>query len=99
MVDPAAERHWLFVEWVEGRELYQVGELELWCAAARWLGEMHAGLGDDLERHAERGRLIDYDEAYYRRWMDRAREFAQASPAEAPRPRRRSSGWPSATSR
>ena len=41
VVDPAAERHWLFIEWVEGRELYQVGELELWCAAARWLAEMH----------------------------------------------------------
>jgi hypothetical protein len=80
VVDPAAGRHWLFIEWVEGRELYQVGELELWCAAARWLAEMHTGLGDNLERHAERGRLIDYDAGYYRRWMDRAREFAKASP-------------------
>jgi hypothetical protein len=80
VVDPAAERHWLFIEWVEGRELYQVGELELWCAAARWLAEMHASLGDDLELHAERGRLIDYDAAHYRRWMDRALEFAATPP-------------------
>lgn len=83
IVEPQVPRHWLFVEWVEGRELYQVGELELWRAAARWLGQMHAVLGDDLERHAERGRLIDYDEAYYRRWMDRAREFAQPSPRQS----------------
>lgn len=37
-IEPEQERHWLFVEWVEGRELYQVGELELWRAVARWLG-------------------------------------------------------------
>src|SRR5882672_4071172 len=26
VVDPERDRYWLFVEWVEGRELYQVGE-------------------------------------------------------------------------
>jgi Ser/Thr protein kinase RdoA (MazF antagonist) len=83
VVDPAADRYWLFVEWVEGRELYQVGDRALWEAAVRWLGELHAVLGDDVEGHAERGRLLDYDEAYYRRWLDRAREFAQASGSPA----------------
>jgi aminoglycoside phosphotransferase (APT) family kinase protein len=83
VVDPEADRYWLFVEWVEGRELYQVGDLELWRAAARWLGELHAGLGGgDLERQAERGRLLDYDRAYYGRWIERAREFAAATPRE-----------------
>jgi Ser/Thr protein kinase RdoA (MazF antagonist) len=77
-IDPAAERYWLFVERVEGRELYQVGELELWRATARWLGEMHASLAADRERHAESARLIEYDEAYYRRWLERALEFASA---------------------
>ncbi len=76
VLDPDAERHWLFVEWVEGRELYQVGEPRLWQAAARWLGEMHLRLAADLPRHARVARLIDYDEAYYRRWIERAREFA-----------------------
>jgi Ser/Thr protein kinase RdoA (MazF antagonist) len=77
-IDPAAERYWLFVERVQGRELYQVGDLVLWQAAARWLGEMHASLAGDLERDAERARLIDYDETYYRRWIERAQEFAAA---------------------
>ena len=86
VVDPEADRYWLFVEWVEGRELYQVGDRALWEAAARWLGELHASLGDDVEGHAERGRLLDYDEAYYRRWLDRAREFARASESPASRP-------------
>jgi Ser/Thr protein kinase RdoA (MazF antagonist) len=82
LVDPAAGRHWLFVEWVEGRELYQVGDLGLWCAAAAWLGRMHVGLGAERELRAERGRLIEYDESYYRRWPARALEFARESQPE-----------------
>ncbi len=77
-IDPGAGRYWLFVERVEGRELYQVGDLELWCAVASWLGEMHSSLAGDLARHAECGRLIEYDQHYYRRWIERAREFAAA---------------------
>jgi hypothetical protein len=78
-IDPGdAGRHWLFIERVEGRELYQVGDVALWQAAAGWVGDMHLRLGSELERHAAEGRLIDYDEAYYRRWMQRAREFAAA---------------------
>lgn len=77
-IDPSAERYWLFVERVEGRELYQVGDIELWRAVAKWLGEMHSSLATGLEGHAGSGRLIDYDEAYYRRWIARAREFATA---------------------
>ena len=76
VAEPVQERHWLFVEWVEGRELYQVGELALWEAAAGWLARMHAGLGSDVERHAAAGRLLDHDAAFYRRWIERAREFA-----------------------
>jgi Ser/Thr protein kinase RdoA (MazF antagonist) len=77
-IDPQAERYWLFVERVDGRELYQVGEIELWRATATWLAEMHGALAAAAEREAERAHLIDYDEAYYRRWLARAREFAAA---------------------
>jgi Ser/Thr protein kinase RdoA (MazF antagonist) len=87
-IDAAADRYWLFIERVDGRELYQVGDLELWQAVARWLGEMHTSLADDLEGHVERARLIDYDEPYYRRWIERAQEFAVA-PGQ---PRSRSEG-------
>jgi Ser/Thr protein kinase RdoA (MazF antagonist) len=82
-IEPGAERHWLFVEWVGGRELYQVGERGLWEAAARWLAEMHARFAPDVERHADRGCLLDYDAAYYRCWIERAREFARA-PGQPP---------------
>jgi len=81
VLEAAAGRHWLFVEWVEGRELYQVGELELWAAAARWLGELHArfrGAGPDGALP-----LVECDRAYYRRWLDRARGFAEGDPDRA----------------
>jgi aminoglycoside phosphotransferase (APT) family kinase protein len=69
-------RHWLFVERVEGRELFQVGERALWEEAARWLARFHVAMAPQLERHRREGRLIDHDAAFYRRWIERAREFA-----------------------
>ena len=77
-IDPERGRHWLFIEWVDGRELFQVGDRELWAAAAAWLGSMHRRLGDGLDSHRASGRLLEYDGAYYRRWVERARQFARA---------------------
>jgi hypothetical protein len=87
VVDPERDRYWLFVEWVEGRELYQVGERGLWEAAARWLARMHTELAGEVDRHAAAGRLLDHDSTYYRRWMQRAREFARATGQPASRAR------------
>lgn len=81
-VDHEAGRCWLFIEHVEGRELYQVGERALWEEVARQLGKMHLDLAGERAVHAERGRLLEYDARFYRRWIDRAREFATL-PGEA----------------
>jgi thiamine kinase-like enzyme len=70
------DRHWLFFEWIEGRELFQVGERELWEEAARWLARFHVAMAPELDRHREQGRLIEHDAAYLRRWIERAGEFA-----------------------
>ena len=70
------ERRWLFVEWVEGRELFQVGERELWEEAARWLARFHAALAPERVRLRSEARLLDHDAAFFRRWIERAREFA-----------------------
>lgn len=70
------ERCWLFLELVEGRELFQVGDRGLWEEAARWLARFHASMAPDLDRHRREGRLIVHDATFYRRWMERAREFA-----------------------
>ena len=69
-------RHWLFVERVEGRELFQVGERELWEQTASWLARFHVAMTPDLDRHRAEGRLIDHDAAFYRRWIERASKFA-----------------------
>jgi thiamine kinase-like enzyme len=71
-------RCWLFVEWVEGRELFQVGERELWEEAARWLARFHVALAPELDRSRGEARLIEHDADFYRRWIERAREFAAA---------------------
>jgi len=69
-------RRWLFVEWVEGRELFQVGERGLWEEAARWLARFHVAMAPELDRHRREGRLIDHDAGFYRRWIERAAAFA-----------------------
>lgn len=77
-IDPGRGRHWLFIEWVEGHELFQIGDRRLWEAAAAWLGAMHRQLAGELDRHRASGHLLDYDRAHYRRWIERAREFSRA---------------------
>ena len=70
-------RHWLLLERVEGRELFQVGERELWEEAARWLARFHVAMAPDLDRHRTTGHLIDHDADFYGRWIERAAEFAK----------------------
>jgi aminoglycoside phosphotransferase (APT) family kinase protein len=83
VVEPERDRFWLFVEKVEGRELYQVGELEEWELAARWLAVMHARFADDVERHLAEARLVRHDRAYYRSWIERAKEYAAGERRQA----------------
>src|SRR5436853_797942 len=72
--DPATGRHWLFIENVEGDVLWQVGEVETWAAAARWLAELH---GRFAGAPAGAGFLLRYDRPLWRRWIDRAVPFAR----------------------
>jgi Ser/Thr protein kinase RdoA (MazF antagonist) len=72
----AGEGRWLFVEWVDGRELYQVGERAAWAHVARWLGELHSALAPGVDDHAGQAPLLRHDAVYYERWLSRARDFA-----------------------
>jgi hypothetical protein len=67
---------WLFVERIEGRELFQVGERALWEEAARWLARFHLAMASDLERRQREGRLVEHGLTFYRRWIERAKRFA-----------------------
>jgi len=77
-----SERRWLFLELVEGRELFQVGERGLWEAAARWLARFHVAMAPALARHRRDARLLEHDASFYRRWIERAREFGAGAELE-----------------
>jgi aminoglycoside phosphotransferase len=69
-VDPERDCYRLYLEKVDGVELWQVGELETWEHVARRLARLH----DDL-RPAAGAYLVRFDATYYRRWIGRAVEF------------------------
>ena len=68
VVDPAHDRFWLVVEKVEGTELYQVGEVERWAEAMRWLARCH----DHFAGIAARDYLVRYDRSFFELWPARA---------------------------
>ena len=89
VLEPAEERFWLFLEWVEGSRLEDVGDVGLWAEAAAWLAGLHGSAAGEGPGWSGAARLLDYDRAYYRRWLDRAIEFCP----EEDRERRRALGW------
>lgn len=85
VIEPERERYWLFLERVKGDPLWQVGDLETWCRAARWLAGMHscfAGRTRELSR-----RLLVLDAGHWQRWLQRARRLA-LGPGKTPCPAR-----------
>jgi hypothetical protein len=74
--DRSTGRHRLLLERVAGRELYQVGEFEIWREAARWLAGLHARFAGRSRPPSDR--LLTYDGAFFRLWPARAVEFASA---------------------
>ena len=74
-VDPAAGRHWLFIENVAGPVLWQVGEFEVWEEAARWLARLHDTLAPAAQIPPPS--LLRYGPDLYRTWITRALDFAE----------------------
>jgi hypothetical protein len=64
-----AGRGWILLEKVPGVELAQIGELEDWQRAARWLARLHATFAGTPPSSRI---LLDHDAAYYRLWPQRA---------------------------
>jgi Ser/Thr protein kinase RdoA (MazF antagonist) len=73
-VDPAQDRYWLFIENVRGIALWQIGELEIWEAVARWAAELHNRFAGQDVPGVEH--LVRYDADLYRLWLRRALDFA-----------------------
>ena len=61
--------HWLLLEKVDGVELWQVGELETWIEAARWLARFHRSFESEA---IPAEHLIQYDLAFFKVWPERA---------------------------
>jgi hypothetical protein len=86
LADPERSRYWLFLERVPGVALWQIGELESWKQAARWLARMHDHFADTEEWRRSAGHLLHYDARFYRLWPQRARDFIdRAAPSEVAR--------------
>ncbi len=75
----------ILLERVDGRELYQVGELEAWEAAAAWLGGLHARFQGRAEELLRSIPLLTQDRALHLRWLARARRFAHKDAARSQR--------------
>ena len=87
----ARDRHWLFLEHVTGEPLWQVGELDTWREAARWLAAMHVAFLGSPELPAC---LLRCDGDHYRRWLERARRFSDRAEVETLGPAfRRALDW------
>jgi hypothetical protein len=69
--DEARGRHWLLLEFVQGKTLRQ-SPIEDWVAAAGWLGRLYGALGGRGAEFARPGVLVDYDRAYFRGIAERA---------------------------
>jgi aminoglycoside phosphotransferase (APT) family kinase protein len=71
----------LFIEWIDGRNLFQIGERGLWEEAAAWLGRFHAAFDEVSGDSPSGGPLVVRDADFHRRWLARAREFGTLPPA------------------
>ena len=77
---PELERYWLFLERINGPLLWQVGRIEQWCRAARWLAQLHSHFRRTRTHSPELPKcLLQYNEAHYQRWLERALAFVQRS--------------------
>jgi phosphotransferase family enzyme len=71
VVRPDAGRFWLFLERLPGVELYQVGDLGVWCSVAARLAELHTRLADATTEH-----LVQWDRIWAVTWLERAVRFS-----------------------
>lgn len=83
VVDAEVDRYWLFIEQVQGLELYYVA-LPTWEKVASWLATMHARFHalPDPSANAQAAHWLAYDAGFYRRWPERALEIVRRAPPE-----------------
>jgi phosphotransferase family enzyme len=78
LVDRRRGQYLLFLERVNGRPLAEVGDFNVWLSVSSQLARLHAEIAPHAGRISSIAPwvpLIQYDAAFYRRWMRRARRF------------------------
>jgi hypothetical protein len=85
-INRSIDRYWLFLEKVIGRELYQVGEFEIWQGVARWLAQLHSSGAETCD--VEEDVLLHWNIDHYHRSLESAETFGRqrtnVNPAVAP---------------
>jgi hypothetical protein len=66
----------LLLEKVEGRALWQIGEIDVWQDVASWAADAHGR----LVRHVDSAFLLRYDAPWYAMWLERARALVGPLP-------------------
>jgi aminoglycoside phosphotransferase (APT) family kinase protein len=69
--DDASDRHWLLLEFVDGRK-FRRDSMEDLMAAGRWISRLHKSVTGDEVKLAQSDILLAYDHAYFRHTADRA---------------------------
>jgi Ser/Thr protein kinase RdoA (MazF antagonist) len=80
--EPAAGRHWLFLEPVAGSPLWETAMGPSWTATARWLARFHAGT---TAAGTCSGPLIRHSARFHRGWFRRAVALAHVRTGRAGR--------------
>jgi aminoglycoside phosphotransferase (APT) family kinase protein len=73
-------RHWILMEKVAGKELWQVGEMSTWESVAAWLGAFHARFEGKVEQlRAGNPYLLEYSEDWFDLWRQRCGSALEGS--------------------
>ncbi len=89
--DAESDRYLLFLERVPSAKLCHVGDFAVWTHVARWLGGFHSRLSSRSSALRDDVSLLEYDEKFYHRWLDRA--SANLDRNNAPTSARRDIAW------
>jgi hypothetical protein len=85
------DRYLLFLERVPSAKLCHTGDFAIWTRVARWLAILHAQLLDRCAALRDEVPLLEYDETFYHRWLNRA--SANVDRDNAPSAARRDMKW------
>lgn len=83
VVDPRRDRYWLFMEKVQGLELYQIGDFATWEQVAGWLARFHR-LAPEMLPHAQKTRLLEWNPPQYQACLEWAHTCQSVRPPSRP---------------